>query len=87
MEVKQIDAFEVKEHRAQQQVRITKELISMGLRAMAERGLRYLALLITAGLFAWAMVDPLGLRTINAGLFALVFLFVLNKNGGGDNGN
>ena len=84
MGTEQIDAFEVKEHRAQQQVKITKELISMGLRAMAERGLRYLALLITAGLFGWAMADPSGLRTINAGLFSLVFLFVLNKKGGGD---
>jgi hypothetical protein len=76
--------LELQEHREVQQGRMMKEILRLSLHALAERGLRYVALLATIFMFAWAMFEPAGLRTINAGLFALVFVIVLHKKGGGD---
>lgn len=76
--------LEVKEHRESQREAIIYKVLRATMAALSARGLRYLALLITAGLYAWAMWEPTGMRTINAGLFSLVFVVVLNRKDGGD---
>lgn len=74
----------VKEHRKAQREAMVYKVLSATMAALTERGLRYVALLVTAGLFGWAMFDPLPIRTVTAGIFALVFVVVLFKKGGGD---
>ena len=77
--------LEVKEHReSQREVRVFK-VLRYSLSVLSERGFRYLALLISAALFSWAMWEPEALRIVVAGIFAgMVFLPVLFKKGGGD---
>jgi hypothetical protein len=75
---------EVLEHRKQQREQLVFMSVRLGMRALAERGLRYLALLFVAGLFFYASVEPDTHRTINAALMALVYIVTLFKKGGGD---
>ena len=55
-------------------------MIRIGLSILADRLFFLLALLFTAGLFAWASYDPNVLKIVSAGLFALlVFIPLLIK--------
>lgn len=80
--------IEVREHRTKQREAIIYKVLNASMSALAERGLRYVALLAAVALFAWAVADPQPWRIVAAGLFALsVWLPVLFKRGGGDANN
>jgi hypothetical protein len=77
--------LEVKEHREKQREAIIYKALRHAMAALAERGLRYVALLAAVGFFAWALYDPLTSRIAAAGIFTgMVFLPLLFKRGGGD---
>lgn len=78
-------AFEVREHREANREAIIFKTLRHAMNALAVRGLRYLALLLTAGAFSVAIAFPEPARIVAASLFAcFVFLPVLFKSGGGD---
>ena len=69
--------YEVAEHKATQREAMVYKVLRVSLDALSERGLRYLSLLSTIGMFAWASYNPDNIRTVNASLMATVFLFTL----------
>jgi hypothetical protein len=84
MEQAELD-YETKEHREAQREAVVFKVLRHTASALAARGLRYLALMITAIFFGVAVYDPVPLRLVAAGIFAAgVFLPVLYRNGGGD---
>ena len=77
-------AFEVAEHREQQREALVYKVLRNTMAAIAERGLRYVALLATIAIFCYAAFDPLLGRTVVGGLMAVVYIITLFKKGGGD---
>jgi hypothetical protein len=84
MEQAEMD-LEVKEHREAQREAIIFKTLRHTMNVLAIRGLRYLALLLTAVFFGIAIAEPDPWRTGTACAFAvLVFLPILFRKGGGD---
>lgn len=77
--------LEAREHRAVRREAIVYDVLRHSLSALAVRGLRYMALIATVGLFSWVMWEPEVLRVVAASIFACtVFLPTLFRKGGGD---
>lgn len=76
-------AFEQKEHRAVQREKLVYQVIGGAMSALAERGLRYVALLATVALFSYSAYSATTdtARIVSGGLMASVFLFTLFRKG------
>lgn len=71
--------YEVAEHRKIQREAVVFKVLRHAMDALSERGLRYLSLVATIGLFVWSSWQPDSTRTVNACLMGVLFLFTLFK--------